>query len=54
MDWIDLVRDRDKWSALVNTVMNLRLPDSCDMYGMLRSGWLLNEVLSTKIIYIII
>jgi hypothetical protein len=26
MDWIDLVQDRDQWMALVNTVMNLRLP----------------------------
>jgi hypothetical protein len=26
MDWIDLVRDRDQWGALVNTVMNLRVP----------------------------
>jgi hypothetical protein len=25
-DWIDRAQDRDKWSALVNTVMNLRLP----------------------------
>jgi hypothetical protein len=23
MDWIDLVQDRDKWMALVNTVINL-------------------------------
>jgi hypothetical protein len=23
VDWIDLVRDRDQWRALVNTVMNL-------------------------------
>jgi hypothetical protein len=26
MDWIDLVLDRGKWRALVNTVMNLRVP----------------------------
>jgi hypothetical protein len=26
MDWINMAHDRDKWMALVNTVMNLRLP----------------------------
>jgi hypothetical protein len=26
MDWIDLAQNRDKWSALVNTVMNLLVP----------------------------
>jgi hypothetical protein len=36
MDWIDLAEDRNKWRALMNTVMNFRVPytvgkflDSC-------------------------
>jgi hypothetical protein len=26
MDWIDRAQDRDQWSALVNTAMNLQVP----------------------------
>jgi hypothetical protein len=25
-DWIDLAQDRDRWQALLNTLMNLRVP----------------------------
>jgi hypothetical protein len=35
MDWIDLAQDRDQWKVLVNTIMNLRVPQNV---GKLLSG----------------
>jgi hypothetical protein len=26
VDWIDMAQDRDQWSALVNMILNLRVP----------------------------
>jgi hypothetical protein len=34
-DWIDVAQGRDQWWALVNTVMNLRVP--CNVVKFLRS-----------------
>jgi hypothetical protein len=32
MDWMDLAQDRNRWRALVDVVMNLRIPLKCGVF----------------------
>jgi hypothetical protein len=31
-DWVDLAQDRDLWKALLDTVMNLRIPQNAGKF----------------------
>jgi hypothetical protein len=32
VDWIDVAQDRDQWRALMNTIMNLRVPSNAGSF----------------------
>jgi hypothetical protein len=32
MDWFNLAQDRDQWKALMNTIMNLRVPSNAGKF----------------------
>jgi hypothetical protein len=36
VDWMDMAQDRDQWRALVNMILNLRVPQNA---GKFLSGW---------------